>query len=151
MLTWLVWEAIDKEDRTLADYVRQLIVLRSKMGIFDRTKFFNGRIVEKYAHYKIKDMMWLKNDGTEFENTDWYMENRRSLACYVYQEDRSYMMVCNANETPEDWHLPVFCKNALAEVVLDSADKISNTQINPKEKFEVPAWSVVVVEIKKPE
>ena len=151
VLTWLVWEAISKEDHGLAGYVRKLISLRQKMGIFKRIKFFDGRIVEKYARYKIKDMMWLKNDGTEFENADWYIENRHSVASYVFQENCSYMMICNANETQEEWCLPSFCKNALAEVVLDSSDKITDTKIDPKEKFKVPAWSVVVVEIRKPE
>ena len=151
VLTWIVWEAIDKEDRELTRYVKKLIDLRKRMGIFSRLKFFDGKIIEKYARYKIKDMMWLKNDGTEFENADWYMESRRSLAAFVYQEDRSYIMICNADASEDIWRLPAFCKNAEVEIVLDSTDTLSGNYIKPNEELTVPAWSVIVLEIRKPE
>ncbi|MBR3675614.1 MAG: glycogen debranching protein GlgX [Alphaproteobacteria bacterium] len=151
VLTWIVWEAIDKEDRELTRYVKKLIDLRKRMGIFSRLKFFDGKTIEKYARYKIKDMMWLKNDGTEFENTDWYLDNRRSLAAFVYQEDRSYIMICNANASEDVWRLPAFCKNAEVEIVLDSTDTLSGNYIKPNEELTVPAWSVIVLEIRKPE
>ena len=96
-------------------------------------------------------MMWLKNDGTEFENTDWYLDNRRSLAAFVYQEDRSYIMICNANASEDVWRLPAFCKNAEVEIVLDSTDTLSGNYIKPNEELTVPAWSVIVLEIRKPE
>jgi glycogen operon protein len=151
VLTWIVWEAIDKEDKKLMQYVKKLIALRRKMKIFDRIKFFNGNIVEKYSRYKIKDMMWIKNDGTEFENADWYVENRRSIASFVYAEDCSYMMICNANAVEEEWHLPAFCKNAVTEIVLNSATDKENIAVKPSETLIVPAWGVMVLEIRKPE
>lgn len=151
ILTWLVWESFAQKDYELSAYVRQLIALRKKMNIFKRLKFFKGNIVEKYIRYKIKDIMWLKNDGTEFTNNDWYMENRHSLACYIYQENCSYLMIYNADDAIESWKLPSFCKNAIVSVVLDSADKITGVKIKTNESFTVPAWSVVILEIKKPE
>lgn len=151
VLTWIVWEAIDKEDKNLAGYVKKLIGLRKRMGIFSRLKFFSGRVVEKFARYHIKDMMWLKNDGTEFENNDWYLENRHSLASFVYQEERSYILICNAQAAEDEWRLPAFCKNAEVEVVLDSTDTLSGDYIKPSEGITVPAWSVIVLEIRKPE
>ncbi|MBQ7633569.1 MAG: glycogen debranching protein GlgX [Alphaproteobacteria bacterium] len=151
VLTWIVWEAIDEDDKNISQYVKYLIELRRKMNIFKRIKFFDGRIVEKYARYKIKDMMWLKSDGNEFESTDWYVENRRSISCFVYHEKCSYMMICNANEFSRQWRLPSFCKNMQVKVVLDSADEISGSIIKTDKEFMVPAWSVVVLEIVKPE
>lgn len=151
VLTWLVWEAIDKEGHELTAFVRKLIALRKKMGIFKRIKFFDGRLVEKFARFKVKDMMWLKNDGNEFETSDWYLENRRSIASFVYQENCSYIMICNANAVAEEWHLPAFCKNLAVEAVFDSSAQINGKKLNPSEAFNIPAWSVVVVEIKKPE
>ena len=151
VMTWLVWEAIDKEGHDLTSFVRRLITLRKKMGIFKRIKFFDGRLVEKFARFKVKDMMWIKNDGSEFETSDWYLENRRSIASFVYQENCSYMLICNANSVAEEWHLPAFCKNLAVEAVFDSSAQINGKKLNPSEAFSVPAWSVVVVEIKKPE
>ena len=151
VLTWIVWEAIDKEDRELAKYVKNLIDLRKRMEVYQRLKFFNGRILEKYARHKIKDLMWLKNDGHEFENTDWYIESRHSLAAYIYRENRSYMIICNASESEEQWRLPPFCKNAVVEVVMDSTETLNNKMVNPSEEIMVLGWSVVVLEIRKPE
>lgn len=151
VLTWIVWEAIDREDRDLTRYVKKLIDLRKRMGIFSRIKFFEGQTIEKYARQKIKDMMWLKNDGTEFENADWHLESRHSLAAFVYQEKCSYIMICNADSSEDVWQLPAFCKNAEVEVVLDSTETLSGNYIKPNEKLLVPAWSVVVLEIRKPE
>ena len=151
VLTWIVWEAIDTEDRELSQYVKKLIALRRKMKIFDRMKFFDGHTINKRERGKIKDMMWIKNDGTEFENADWYIENRRSISSYVDNGQCSYMLICNANEVEEQWHLPVFCNDAEVKVILDSADKIEGSVIKTNTPFYVPSWSVVVLEIKKTE
>ena len=92
-----------------------------------------------------------KNDGSEFENADWYLESRRSMACFIYDENCSYMIIFNADETAEQWKLPAFCKNTSVEVVHDSAAQINGRKINPSEALTVPAWSVAVLEIKKSE
>lgn len=149
VLTWIVWQSIDKQDLKLTRYVKKLIALRKRMAVFKRRKFFNGKIIPRYAKYKIKDLMWLKNSGEEFNNNDWYIEQRRSLACFVYDENISYMIIYNANDKSENWKLPEFCKNAEVKILLNSAEaKIS---IKCGKEFQVPAWSVTVIEIRKPE
>lgn len=56
VMTWIVWEAINSQDKELAKYVQKLIALRRKMNIFQRTGFFNGQIIEKYAKQKLKTL-----------------------------------------------------------------------------------------------
>ncbi len=149
VLTWLVWDAISSEDKELIDYVKHLIALRREMGIFDRRKFFSGALVEKYARQGIKDMMWLTGDGKEFTNHDWYVENRRSLSSFVYGSPISYMCILNAETQEKIWKLPTFFKYTVARVILNSAEPQAEPQTISANEVAVPAWSVMVLEIKR--
>lgn len=150
VFTWIVWEAIRAEDRSLARYVRHLIGLRQKMKIFDRSRFFKGEVIGKYARHHIKDIMWFTESGKEFENQDWYLENRKSLGCFVYAEKKAYFMIYNANGQEVLWQLPDFCKKSSVKVLMDSSEILeTDVEISTLQNFEVSAWSVVVLEVKK--
>ncbi len=152
VLTWIVWEAISKKDKDLARYVKRLIALRKNMKIFGRIKFFTGQVVCGKGKNAVKDIMWLNNNGAEFTHQDWYMDQRHSMACFVYGDKQSYMMIYNAHNENEVWQMPVFCKNARAEIVLDSSEEyFVPKQINVGKAFEVPAWSVTVIKINNTE
>ena len=150
-LTWLVWPLIDMKDRELINYVRRLIALRRKMNIFNRTKFFSGKSIERYQNRHIKDIMWLNNNGKEFSNQDWYLDNRHSLSCFIYGEDKSYYMIYNAQAKEEQWILPLFCKKCQVKILLNSTSNNLKTTRITGNKIVSPAWSVLVVEIEKAE
>lgn len=153
VLTWIVWEAISKKDKELARYVKHLIALRKKMKIFERIKFFNGKPIGKKTKKMLKDIMWLNNNGAEFSHQDWYIEQRHSIACYVYGEGQySYMIIYNAHNETEIWKLPLSCQNCKAEVLLDSSGENGTDKYAVENKtIEVPAWSVTVVRINNTE
>lgn len=149
VLTWIVWEAISRKDKELARYVKHLIALRKKMKIFERVKFFDGKPIGKKTKKPVKDIMWLNNNGAEFSHQDWYIEQRHSIACYVYGEGQySYMIIYNAHNEAEIWKLPLSCQNCKAEVLLESSGKKDKDKYTVENKtIEVPAWSVTVVRI----
>lgn len=149
VLTWIVWEAISKQDKDLARYVKKLISLRKNMKIFNRLKFFKGETVFKKGKNQIKDIMWLSNNGREFTHQDWYMEQRHSMACLVYgDEKQSYMVIYNAHDETEMWNLPQCCKKCTAEILLESSGSIlPEDYLKNDNVFEVPAWSVMVIKI----
>lgn len=149
VVTWIVWDAISKKDMELASYVRNLLELRQKMGIYNRSKFFTGNVIDKRR--KIKDLTWLTSEGKEFTNQDWYLEKRKSLAFFIYNSNFSYMMIYNANTQQIEWQLPEFCRHAQAEIILDSSQTINDFKIDTDKKFIVPAWEVMVIEVKKSE
>ena len=151
VLTWIVWDAIRQKDRDLVRYVRHLIQLRQKMDVFNRKKFFSGKLIEKYARYDVKDLMWYRDDGIEFQNPDWYMENRKSLACLIYGEPVAYFVIYNANDKPVDWILPDFLHKTKVTLVLDSSEEIKADTPIETDKIEVPAWSVWVLDLKRTE
>ena len=151
VLTWLVWDAIDSKEKELLEYVKKLIALRKQMPIFKRRKFFSGLPIEKYARFGIKDMIWLTDEGKEFTNQDWYLENRRSLSCFVYGPEKSYMCILNAEAQEKKWILPSFLKNASVEIVLDSLRWNMGIEPVKGNKLSVSPWSVTILEIKRAE
>ena len=150
-LTWLDWQRIIVGDKSLVRYVHRLIRLRSLMGIFNRINFFSGKVIKQYARHQIKDIMWLTDEGKEFTIQDWYMENRRSLSCFIYGEKISYMMIYNANDKNMNWKLPPFSQKAKLRLLLNSAQPNAKKILPLQGKINVPAWSVLVLELKKPE
>lgn len=151
VLTWIVWDAISQKDRDLVRYVRRLIQLRQKMNVFRRKKFFSGKLIEKYARYDVKDIMWYREDGVEFQNPDWYMEDRRSLACLIYGEPAAYFVIYNANDKTKSWTLPDFWEKTKVTLALDSSEQIKPDTPIEFEKIEIPAWSVWVLDLRRPE
>lgn len=152
VITWIVWEAINQEGRDFARYVRKLIKLRKELNIYKRTKFFKGEIVGKHAKYNVKDINWFTEQGKEFDNNDWYLENRKSLACFVYGEERAYFGIFNANPHSIDWKFPDFCKKTHMRVLLDSSDKIKDgTIILADDGLNINAWSLLILELTTPE
>lgn len=150
-LTWLDWQRIIVGDKSLVRYVHRLIRLRSLMGIFNRINFFSGKVIKQYARHQIKDIMWLTDEGKEFTIQDWYMENRRSLSCFIYGEKISYMMIYNANDKNMNWKLPPFSQKAKLRLLLNSAQPNAKKILPLQGKIKVPAWSVLLLELKKPE
>lgn len=147
VLTWITWEGITERDKGLARFVRQVIRLRKKLKIFDRRKFFTGRPIDKSG---VKDITWYTDKGTEFGNNDWHDANRRSLAYSVYTGSRYVFCILNAHFNEISWQLPPIDKNCGWNLLLDSSDKFgSDNKVAGGAKIKVPAWSVILFEIKK--
>ena len=152
VITWIVWDAISGKNRELARFVKHLIMLRKKMKIFDRVQFFDGKVIEKYERYNVKDIIWFNEHGQEFENSDWYLDNKKCLSCFAYKERKSFFIIFNANSQSVHWSLPAFCKRSSVSILLDSSEsKEQNAMVDTENGLDVTAWSVVILEMKKPE
>lgn len=152
VLTWVVWEAIDRDDRNLARYIKHLINLRKNMDIFKRTGFFNGNKLEKFARVTIKDLMWFKENGEEMQTADWLDENRKALGCFITGENKAYMQIYNSGVAPLEWTLPKFCKKTRVKVLADSSESNKqNDEIDSNKPLSVAAWSAIVLEISRSE
>ena len=145
-LTWISWEAIDKEGKSFARYVKNLIKLRKKLKIFNRQKFFAGKPVDKSGY---KDISWYNEYGKEFTSADWHDGNRKSISYCVYDNSRFVMAIFNANFKEQDWILPELPEKYSWNIILDSSGKFNETRLGSLRKIKVPAWSVLVFEIKK--
>ncbi len=146
VLTWIAWDAISKGNKELVKYVRRVIALRKKLKIFNRRRFFTGEVVNK----GYKDLTWYNELGEEFSTTDWHDVNRKSISYCVYTGSRFVLAIFNANYTAQNWKLPPLEAKYQWNLLLDSSSKFkADTKLGAGEVISVPAWSVLVFEIKK--
>jgi glycogen operon protein len=73
-LTWLDWTAGD--DPALSDFTAALLHLRRTCGAFRRERFFTGTMLAGFGR---KDITWLRPDGAEMTNGDWFDAGRRVI------------------------------------------------------------------------
>jgi glycogen operon protein len=74
-IAWLDWNHSD-EQRALLGFTRELLRLRKTQPVFRRRHFFQGRPIHGA---EIKDLYWLKPDGTEMSDADWNAGHARCL------------------------------------------------------------------------
>jgi glycogen operon protein len=142
-----VWEKIGLSEIEHIRYVKNLIKLRRKMGIFNRKNFFSGMYVD--AKQRIKDLAWYTEKGTEFRQDEWAQPGRRVLSYVVSAHDKMFMVIFNANATNIKWKLPNFRKSYKWNLLLDSSEKYENDAVISGGEIWIPAWSVLCFEIKK--
>ena len=146
-ITWVTWEGIGKRGKNLAKFTRRLIKLRRRLSIFLRRKFFKGEPVDGS---KIKDLTWYTEKGEEFAVADWQMPDRKYLAYSIYDGTSYIFCILNAGPSEIEWKLPNLDNKLSWELLLDSSDKFNaRTEIKSKKVITVPAWSVLLFEIKK--
>lgn len=145
-LTWIAWEGITSECKDFARYVKQVVRLRKKLKIFNRHSFFTGKPIDKSG---FKDISWYNEQGKEFSAADWHDGNRKSLSYCVYTGSRFVMAIFNANFNEQEWRLPSLPDNYVWNMVLDSSGNFKTASLGSSQKIKVPAWSVLVFEIKK--
>jgi glycogen operon protein len=75
-IAWLDWNWSD-EERALFEFTREVLRLRRAQPVFRRRHFFQGRAIHGP---EIKDLYWIKADGTEMTGADWTAGDVRSLA-----------------------------------------------------------------------
>lgn len=147
VISYLVWEAIGNDEIHNIRYVKNLIKLRSKMGVFKYRNFFNGQFVDQKAG--IKDLAWYNEKGVEFAQSDWYQHNRKALSYMVSAKDRLYMVIFNANASSLKWKLPNMKKSYKWTMLLDSSEKFDEKKVVSGAEVWVPSWSVICFEIKQ--
>ncbi|MBN9430040.1 MAG: glycogen debranching protein GlgX [Burkholderiales bacterium] len=78
-ISWLDWQKTPERDALLG-FVRLLTVLRRAHPTFRRRDFFAGRALHGG---QLKDLLWLKPDGTEMSADEWEHEHARCLGVYL--------------------------------------------------------------------
>ena len=97
-----------------------------------------------------KDLAWYTERGTEFAAEDWHDGGRKSLSYCVYGGGHFVLAVFNANFNDMDWKLPPLPEKWEWSLLLDSSEKFSGkAKLASGNIIRVPAWSVLVFDIKK--
>jgi glycogen operon protein len=116
-LSWLDWK-LDDDGRKLMRFVQRAIGLRRAHPVFRRRDFFQGRPLRGR---EVKDIVWLKPDGTEMTDEEWSEHHARSLGVYLSGEaltetdargrplrDEDFLVLFNAHHETVPFRLPAY-------------------------------------------
>ena len=105
-LTWLDWSS--PADPELHDFVVSLLDLRRSCRAFRRETYFHGTPLRAGER---KDVTWLRQDGQEMTEGDWFDGGRRVIGLLFGDEkpgpqDRLFLMFLNAHDLDMEIVLP---------------------------------------------
>ncbi len=154
-ISWIDWELLDTPSgRKLHDFTRRLLGLRQKHQVFHRQRFFLGRII---PGTRARDVTWLRPDGEEMTEADWFTHHARALGMLLSGEagvmhvtdrgepepDDTFLALLNAGDAALPFALPrehwwcVFDTTALSNGLSDPSidvdlGRIGTYQIGPR-------------------
>ena len=128
-ISWVNWD-LSSSDRDFLAFVQRLISLRRAHPVFRRNNFLQGRAIRGSG---IKDILWLKPDGTEMNDEEWAHDFARCLGVYLGGEvmeerdqhsnpifDDNFLMLFNSHHESIHFHLPELCEGSQWQSILDS-------------------------------
>lgn len=126
-LSWLDWEGIDEDGRALLDFTRRLIALRREHIVFHRNRFFQGRVIPGTG---VKDVVWLRPDGSEMTETDWQNPQARTLGMRLSGEAGLMHLTERGEQEPDDTFLVLLnAAHETVECLLPVADNGSHWRV----------------------
>ncbi len=135
-LSWIDWGERSK-DTELLKFVRQVISLRKNHPVFRRRNFFQGRGIKGVG---VKDILWLKPDGSEMTDEEWGQESARSLGVFLAGEgleeqddrgqpvtDQNFLLLMNAHHEPVHFQLPTVASGMVWVALIDTSCQTART------------------------
>ncbi|MEM0132845.1 glycogen debranching protein GlgX [Acidiplasma sp.] len=133
-ISWYDWN-LDDERLKLLNFVKNMVNIRKKYAVLRRRNFFKGEII---PGTDIKDVIWVKPDGTEMSEEDWTSGNNKAIGVIltaigmerVFSEPVSYdnlMLIFNPTEDKINFSIPKRWKKA--QIIIDSLPEHENFPI----------------------
>ncbi|MGV3531260.1 MAG: glycogen debranching protein GlgX [Chthoniobacteraceae bacterium] len=156
-IAWLDWN-LSAEQRALLEFTREVIRLRKSQPVFRRRHFFLGRPIHGP---EIKDLYWLKPDGTEMSDADWNTGQARSLGMILPGNQitergeqgepiagQTLGILFNAHYEPIDFRLGVRRRDLVWSCIIDTAatSQPSPRTFTHREILPLQARSLVVIQ-----
>ena len=131
-ITWNDW-SLTLEDHQLIEFARRVISIQQRHPVFRRRSFFQGRRI-RGAGAGIKDIVWLKPDGTEMTDQEWQQSFARCLGLFLAGEglderddrgqpvrDVNFLLLLNAHHEEITFMLPAYHPEQAWHTELDTA------------------------------
>jgi isoamylase len=114
-LTWIDWN-LDEAARELLAFTRQVFAIRAANPVLRRRSFFHGR---ELSGTGLKDVAWLRPDGTELTELDWHDPHIHVLGMLIHGQatdekddhgrpvvGRTLLLLVNGGSRPRAFTLP---------------------------------------------
>jgi glycogen operon protein len=134
-VSWLNWEREEWQDELLL-WTQRLVKLRSEHVLLRRRDYFQGRPIRRAG---VKDIYWLRSDGEEMTDADWFNPEARCLGMLLPgpaadltdeeglpSPDDTLLLLVNAAEDDCSFTLPEVVGRRYWELALDSAKPEAN-------------------------
>jgi len=128
-ISWVDWN-LTPDRRRILEFARRMISLRRDHPVFRRRRFFEGRPIQGAG---VKDLVWLKPDGTEMSDHEWEHEFARCLGMMLNGEgladvdargrrvtDCNFLVLFNAHHEEIAFKLPNHTEGLRWLIVLDT-------------------------------
>ena len=129
-ISWINWDDASTHAELIA-LVRTLTNLRKNHPVFRRRNFFQGRAIKGAG---VKDILWLRPDGTEMTDEEWNQANAKTLGVFYSGSavdevdergqvvtDDNFLLLMNAHHEPVPFYLPTVASGMAWVLLLDTA------------------------------
>lgn len=144
VISYLAWDAIEKEGYAFIRFMKKLITLRQKFQIFRRKYFFKGVSESKSLP---KDLAWYTPQGREFKSEDWGNPKLKSLSYAVFDGNEALFVILNSDKDSVLWTFPSFKEMKTWELLLDTSDCFQTLPSGKKQSIEIPAECILAFRI----
>ena len=131
-INWLSW-VFTPEQEAFLEFVCAAVRLRQEHPAFRRRSFFHGRRIKGS---EVKDVLWLKPDGTEMSDEEWTNSFAQCLGMFLAAgglderdrqgrrvHDGNFLVLFNAHHEALPFVLPTGESERAWEVLLETADE----------------------------
>jgi isoamylase len=153
-ISWLDWEGITEEGKSLAAFTRKVIRLRHTLPVLRRGRFLTAEFNEQL---EVKDVTWINATGAEMKDTDWGDGNMRCLGMLIdgraqtsgikrRASDVTLLIVVNAHHDIVKFNLPNFVGGDQWLLLIDTnyPDHDESSALKTGLKYEIQGRSLAL-------
>ncbi len=153
-ISWLDWDGIGEEGKSLIDFTRKLIRLRQALPILRRGRFLTA---EYNQELEVKDVTWINASGAEMGESEWADGNMRCFGMLIdgraqtsgikrRASDVTLLIVLNAHHEVVKFILPecVGGDQWLTFIDTNDPERGETATIKTGHEYEVPGRSLTL-------
>jgi len=158
-MSWVDWD-LSSAASSLLEFTERLVALRAASPALRQPQFFDGRITPSGE----PDLVWLRPDGAEMAETDWFDDDRRTLGVWIdganclsrtksgeLVSDHSWLIVLHAGADPCSFTLPPAEFGPRFEPVLDSGTPdgtpVDQTPLASGSQIQLPGRTTLLLRV----